>query len=987
MSEFLGIHSKNALLHGCEAAFVECVAHGGDGNPIVVYTDPSGTRLYATEDEWLDGSRQFAQQAHAQGIVTSDSPAKDKLALFRKLFKGREDVYAHGYRRKDGGIGYAPACTNEWKPGTCPKKINPRSPCADCAHSAFTSPSDATLIAHFKGARADLKDVVGLYVLDKEGKTSVLVADFDKTGWKTEIAAYRHACEETNIEVAVERSRSGNGGHAWIFFSEPLDAALARNLGCTLITHAMTTTGKLGFKAYDRLFPAQTTVAAGGFGNLIALPFQGLAQQQGNSVFVDEHFKAYPDQWKFLSAIQPVTPDHARQVVEQAQDGPLGPLAFADDKPHREKPWAPRTKTPLSRDDFPATVSLTKANMLFVEKDGLSPAATNRIRRLAAFGNPEFYRAQAMHQSVFGKHRVIDLSEEFEQYLALPRGCESKLVALLDYYGVPYHITDAHHIGAPIDVEFKGTLRPLQQTAVDALLEHECGILSAPTGFGKTVIGAYCIAHLKMRTLVIVPGTALLAQWQQRLETFLTINEELPELLTKTGRKSRKKRSLVGQIGGGKNIPSGIVDIATFQSLFEKGDVENEQQVKDLVHTYDLVICDECQHGAAPQLEHILRAVNARRVYGLSATPKRADGLEGILFMQCGPIRYEVDPKAQAAEQDFSRHLQPRFTRIRLAHLEEGSSFNQILDKLCAHKARNQLIVDDTVSALKQGRTPLVITKRKEHAALLADALTAAGQTVFLLTGDGTTQEKKRRLQEVQSVPDDTRFVIVATGSYLGEGFDEPRLDTLILAAPASWEGVITQYSGRLHREHKGKNAVIVYDYIDASVPMLDRMYKKRLRTYQKLGYELAIPENANQPVGCIVNATDYQPLLTSDLENASKSLFISAPYLNKKRLSHLKPLLESATQRGISVTIVVSKPTKTDYVRPFEEEVAALREIGCTVTVCNERSSALAIIDEHIVWYGTIPLLAFPKTDDCSLRFESSEVAYDLLSSSTPST
>lgn len=312
MSEFLGIHSKNALLHGCEAAFVECVAHGGDGNPIVVYTDPSGTRLYATEDEWLDGSRQFAQQAHAQGIVTSDSPAKDKLALFRKLFKGREDVYAHGYRRKDGGIGYAPACTNEWKPGTCPKKINPRSPCADCAHSAFTSPSDATLIAHFKGARADLKDVVGLYVLDKEGKTSVLVADFDKTGWKTEIAAYRHACEETNIEVAVERSRSGNGGHAWIFFSEPLDAALARNLGCTLITHAMTTTGKLGFKAYDRLFPAQTTVAAGGFGNLIALPFQGLAQQQETASLLTNTSRHIPTNGNFSlrsSPSRPITHD------------------------------------------------------------------------------------------------------------------------------------------------------------------------------------------------------------------------------------------------------------------------------------------------------------------------------------------------------------------------------------------------------------------------------------------------------------------------------------------------------------------------------------------------------------------------------------------------------------------------------------------------------------------------------------------------------
>ncbi|WP_302397706.1 TOTE conflict system archaeo-eukaryotic primase domain-containing protein [Eggerthella sinensis] len=985
MSEPSDKPSRYALIHDREATFAERIVHGGTDKPVIVYTDPTGARFYASEDEWLEGSRRFAKQASLQGIVTADSSTQDKLALFRKLFKGRSNVYAHGYRKKDGGIGYAPACKNEWESGVCPKKANPRSRCADCPNRAFAPVSDAALIAHFQGKRLDLKDVVGLYVLDKEGKTCVLVADFDKTGWEKEIAAYRRACEESGIDVAVERSRSGNGGHAWIFFSEPIEAGLARNLGCTIITSAMAATDSLGFNAYDRLYPAQTTVAEGGFGSLIALPFQGMAKRQDNSVFVDERFEAYPDQWRFLSTIEQLSPDCLRLIVDRAHDGPLGPLALSDDADNREKPWQPRAKTPLGRDDFPSSVSITKANMLFVEKEGLSPAAVNRIRRLAAFGNPEFYRAQAMRQSVFNKPRVIDLSEETDRFIALPRGCEDKLTALLDKCGAKYRIRDARHAGTPIDVEFEGSLRPLQQTAAEALLRHECGVLSAPTGFGKTVVGAYCIARLNMRTLVIVPGTALLDQWQQRLESFLVINEELPELRTKTGRKSRKKRSLVGQIGGGKNIPSGIVDIATFQSLFEKDDSGIGQRVKDLVRSYDLVICDECQHGAAPQLERILRTVNARRVYGLSATPKRADGLEIALFMQCGPIRYEIDPKTQAAEQSFARRLQPRFTYIRLANVEANSSFNQILDQLCTHDSRNRLIVDDAANALEQGRTPLVITKRKEHAARLANMLEAEGRTVFTLTGEGTAQEKKSRAQAVRDMPNGERFAIVATGSYLGEGFDEPRLDTLMLAAPASWEGVITQYSGRLHREHEGKSEVIVYDYIDTSVPMLERMYKKRLRTYKKLGYELAAPESRNEPTGRIVDASDYRPLFAHDLESASKSIFVSSPYLNTQRLNHLTPLFEAAVSRGIAVSITTGEPANERSARQLDEEAGALKAVGCTVIIRKERASALAIIDERIVWYGAIPLLAFPKSDDCTLRFESCEVAYDLLQTRMP--
>ncbi len=508
------------------------------------------------------------------------------------------------------------------------------------------------------------------------------------------------------------------------------------------------------------------------------------------------------------------------------------------------------------------------------------------------------------------------------------------------------------------------------------MLAHECGVLSAPTGFGKTVIGAYMIASLGMRALVIVPKAVLVKQWIERLDTFLQITDDRPPLLTKSGRLSKRQRPLIGQIGGGKNKPSGLVDVATFQSLTGIDDL-GAPCAKPIVQGYDLVICDECHHGAAPQLELVMKSVCARRVYGLSATPKRSDGLQSVIFMQCGPIRHIVGEKEQMAEQDFDRLLEPRFTHIRLSEEKQGQTFNELVDKLCTHAARNRLIVADTVSAVEEGRTPLVVSRRVEHVSELARRIEDSGIRVFVLTGKGTAKERRKRLEEVRGARGG--FAIVATGSYMGEGFDLPNLDTLMLASPYSWEGVIKQFAGRLHRQSEGKTDVLVYDYVDTSVPMFERMYKKRLKTYNRLGYTVRDASEAMGDGALLVDRSDWQSTLVADIEHAEHSAVLSVPYVNQKTVRLLAPTLREACDRGVDVQVFVREPSLDGARKGADEASALLSSLGCKVLVCDPAVSGVAVMDERVAWYGSLPLLGFPKADDCSLRIVNVEVAEDI--------
>lgn len=962
---------KYALIAGNFYTFVKLVrpALPGSSEPVVI-CDHKGEEFYVSESLWIKASENFKERAREAGTVTSQSSAQEKIALFRSLFKGRADVHAHGFRRKDGGIGYTPACANEWKPGVCPRAANAKAKCVQCSHRAFSPLSDSAIIRHFQGNDERFRDVIGLYVLDERSNTSVLVIDFDKEGWQEAVSAVRAASQAHGINAYVERSRSGNGGHVWFFFEQAIGAKLARDFGSALIAEAMANTRSISFEAYDRMLPAQSTIPEGGFGNLIAAPFQGRAQRADNSVFVDDSFTPFPDQWLFLSKVKKLSEQAVLNVVGASMVNSTGSTAAS-------APWEHQPAKPLSRSDFPDPLVITESDMIYIPQRGLSAAAENRIKRLAAFSNPEFFKKQALHRSVYGTPRIAYLGETRDEHIAIPRGCKQKLLNMLRDANKHFTWSDKHYIGSTLQIDFTGKLRPDQQFAVEQLAKHDNGILSAPTGFGKTVIGAYLIAQHRVPTLIIVPKTALVSQWVEKLGKFLAIEHPGKPLLTPSGKPSKRKRPVVGQIGGGKNRISGIVDVATFQSLVKKDPETGEPQAKELIRNYGLVICDECHHAAAPQLELILKSTPAKYVYGLSATPQRADGLDRALFMLCGPIRCKIDPKEQAKQQGIKRLLRPRFTRIRLPKCENGVSYNQLLDSLCQHSARNTFIANDVASAVKNNRKPLVLTKRKEHARVLAELISKAAECkTHLLVGEGAARQRRERLASaIKDSASSNHCVIVATESYLGEGFDASALDALFLTTPISWDGNVTQQAGRLHRTNEGKTNVVIYDYVDETVPMLERMYKKRLKTYAKLGYEVAVGDSKGKTAPAdFIFPHNAMKMLASDINDASLSVDIIAPYTSPKAVNLLLKTLASAKARGVTISCTVAKE-----VPESTREAFARNGILLTIDTATKRAG-LAVFDKQTVWYGTLPLLAFPQQGDCSIRFTSAEAAHELL-------
>ena len=963
-----------ALFGTAQFKYDQTITHISDQHRQIVICNNGSDVRYATLEEWEEAGALFDERAQIEGIVTSASPARDKLELFRSLFTGRKDVYAHGYRRKDGGIGYTPACANEWEPGICPKAAHQRVKCVECSNRVFPELSDAAIIAHFKGNDDRFRDVLGQYVLDRNCNTKVLVIDFDKADWKEATNAVRLVAIRRGINAAVERSRSGNGAHIWFFFLEPISAKAAREFGSCLITEAAAHNKTITFEAFDRMLPAQATIPDGGFGNLIALPFQGKAQREGNSVFVDEQFKPFPDQWLYLSQVQLIPRSTVQDLIEAPGNNPHGPATTTVANKGKRYAQRPRKRLPLTSRDFPSSLPVIQADMLYIPEKSLSPAAQMEIRGLATFANPAFYRAQSMHQSVFGKPRLIDLSELRDGRVAIPRGCKAQLEQLIQEAHVTAHYSDERSTGNPIEMAFKGTLHPEQQIAADQMLEYEDGIMSAPTGFGKTVIGAYLIAAVGLPALVIVPKTALIAQWKSQLERFLDITDTREPVRTPKGRISKKQPPLIGQIGGGKTAVSGLIDVASFQSLSGKDSQTGEPIVKNLVRNYGLIICDECHHAAAPQLELVLKSAPAKYIYGLSATPERSDGLTRALSMLCGPLRYVIDPKTQAIQQGIQRIVRPRFTGIRLSAYEPDASFNQILDMLCAHAARNELIVDDALEAASNGRHPLILSKRKKHAEELFRLLNDRRHEPILLTGEIGAKERKAILNSLPGFEHEHR-IIVATESLLSEGFDLSYLDTLFIATPISWDGSVTQQVGRLHRSHEGKQQVEIFDYIDLSIPMLARMYQKRLKTYAKLGYVIYSAEDSEQPdYNILIEPANAIEALIKDITGATKSAFIAASYASAACLTKLTTTLAGAAARGITLEVYVASP-------PRDDAKAIFAEMNVDYSVKAKGRLCAAVIDEETVWYGTIPLLAFPKKEDRSIRFKSNEVAAEFLS------
>jgi len=956
--------NETALINGIEYQFIELLPALGKNQTMVLCKDSGGAKYICSEELWGNNA-----VIKSPALVHANSSTQEKIEFFLSVFKGREGLYAKRYYSTNTGkSGYTPVCKNEWVAGVCNKKAHK---CPDCPNRLFASLTADVAKAHLMGRDSYCRDVVAIYPMLEDNTTWLLVADFDEANWQADVREFCKTCEEVGLTPAVERSRSGNGAHVWFFFSEPVSAADARKLGSGLLTQTMSRRHELSFASYDRLFPAQDSIPKGGFGNLIALPFQGQAQQKGNSLFVNDQFVPYPDQWAFLSSLPKIDAEHLEKCLTKlCSDSDIGEMSEIAKAPI---PWPhKKSRKHLTNADFPLQANLMVSNLIYVDKHGFSQAALNAVKRLAAFPNPDFRLKQAMHIPVYGIPRILDCGYKDENVLGIPRGCMDSLQALLDTHEVPVSIEDQRYRGRAIDVSFSGTLRPEQEPAAKALLEEDIGVLSATTAFGKTVIGAYLIGQRKVNTLILVHSSALLEQWKSSLEQFLDIREVLPEPPKKRGRK--KKLHLIGQIGAGKNTRNGIVDIAIMQSLFESED----KSVKSFVSEYGMVIVDECHHVAAFTFESILKTVEAKYIYGLSATPIRKDGHHPIIFMQCGPVRYLVDAKRQAEKRSFSHYVVPRFTRTRLP---SADSIQDLYSGVVENETRNEFIISDALKLVQEGRTPILLTERKEHATQLASQLTHHLKHIFLLLGSDKPKDKREKLTALQSVPANESMIVVATGKYIGEGFDAPRLDTLLLAMPISWQGTLAQYAGRLHRNYEGKQEVRIYDYVDIHVPTLERMYHKRLKGYSELGYQVKFGgQDSNTSI--IYGSQDFVTPFTQDLSDAARSILIVSPHIHPNKVSRLLSILEAAVSTGVSVAIYTK--AAESYASERQAIITAalnlLEATGASVFSQEDIPHHYAIIDESVVWFGNIDFLAFGRKDADVLRFENADIAGELL-------
>ena len=761
--------------------------------------------------------RPVSNRTSLSAPVTNGSSPEAKIALFRSLFRGREDVYAVRWEGKGGKTGYAPAGVREWdqSPSTRFKKQS--------FHYTKVFPISHEVIRdHLLG-----KQTIGVYPLLQDDTCWFVAVDFDQKNWEADAFAFLKTCQDFAVPAALERSRSGNGGHVWIFFESPIQAAVARKLASALLTRTMERRYAVGLDSYDRLFPSQDTMPKGGFGNLIALPLQHVPREKANSVFLDEQLRPYNDQWAFLSTITRLDQNEIHAILRKTY--PFGDVInvkysasqYGDDS----DPWIlpPSGQLPVKdiTEPLPNVVSIALGNQIYVEKKGLPDVFIDRLIRLAAFQNPEFYKTQAMRLSTFGKPRVIACAEDLPRYVALPRGLQHEVLDLFRSQNIKVNVTDHRFGGESIQADFSGERRARQTEAAKALASHDNGILCAPTAFGKTAVAAQLITMRKVNTLVLVHRRHLMDQWRERLAQFLGLS-------TKD----------IGQIGSGKTKQTGRLDVAVIQSLIRKGEVKN------IVAEYGQVIVDECHHVSAFSFERVLRKVKAKHVVGLTATPIRKDGHHPIILMQCGPIRFNVSSRKLNADSTIKYEVIPRITEFTIPPERSGLSIQDIYAALINDDERNDLIVADVITAIEEKRFPLVLTERTGHLQILLAKLERLVPKIFVMKGGMGKKQREELAAQIAEVPDDQQRVIIATGRYIGEGFDDARLDTLFLAMPISWRGTLQQYVGRLHRLHQNKRIVRVYDYVDASVPVLSRMYEKRVKAYKAVGYTIAGPED-----------------------------------------------------------------------------------------------------------------------------------------------
>ena len=752
------------------------------------------------------------------GLPALSSPPEtpdEKVGLFLCLFRARESVFPKLWENPSKGKkGYSPACRNEWARGICGK---PQTKCSECPNQAFP-PLDAQAVKdHLQG-----KCTIGTYAIRENDTCTFLAADFDGDGWRQDVSAYKAAARELGIQVEIERSRSGNGAHAWIFFQEPIEARTARQLGTVVVARAQAARHTMSLSTYDRFFPNQDTLPKGGFGNLIALPLQKGPREAGNSAFLTENLSPHEDQWALLASARRVSLDEVLGILHREPASRAFQLVQYEDAAVASAEHALDSGShKVIHGSYIGQIEIEVGSRLSVKTIDLPSSVLSAFKRTATFANPDFFNKERLRFSTWNIPRFIFCGEVLPDRLILPRGSLDACLEIAKKAGSSVVIRETRPNFSKLKATFQGELSSEQKKAVAEMTKSEIGVLVAPPGAGKTVMGCALIAKRKTSTLILVHRTPLMEQWRLRISEFLGIDA--------------KK---IGTFDGTRKKPTGEVDVGMLPSLAKLGADEAEE----MLAAYGQIIIDECHHIPAVSFDKVLQKSPARYVVGLTATPYRKDGHQAIIHMQCGPTRYEI---RHVDGPTLSKRVIVRETAFKMPD-DAGPqpAIHLVWEKLVADPTRLELVARDLRSAIERGRFPLVISERKEHLALLSrvfdEHLRDLGAKGFVLIGGMGKKARAATLEQIKTALDTkTRPYILATGSFIGEGFDFPALDTLIIAMPVSFKGRMIQYAGRLHRACPGKTDVIIYDYLDASSALTVSMFRKRLVAYRKMGYEI----------------------------------------------------------------------------------------------------------------------------------------------------
>ncbi len=921
-----------------------------------------------------------------QGARIKKFDVTDKIAsdFFMMFCRGRKDLYDLRYTNpKTGKNGYYTQCFNRWDRGChIQKKDGVR--CKDCELRAYKPVTLPLIKAHMNGTDPNGNDVVAIYPMLENNLCQLLVFDFDNHAkgaeqedyaniddrWKEEINALRRICKNLDVDAVVERSRSGRGAHLWIFFKEMIPARLARKFGFALLEKGAESVNLKSFKYYDRMIPTQDALPEGGLGNVIALPLQGMALKSGNSAFVDENWNAYEDQLKVLAGTRRLT----RQEIEDYLSLWYS-TGFTSEDNGTDAPWDKNSE--IEAGGVKGVVRIVLADRIYIDSSGMSNKTKRQLRRMATFSNKQYFQNQAMDMPNYDESRFIYLGSDEGKYIVLPRGLREDILKKFDNAGIRYKIEDKRTQGRELNISFKGELRESQIPAAETMLENETGILHAATAFGKTVVCCDMIARRGISTLILVDRADLMNQWIKRLDEFLDIDEELPEYQTKTGR-TRKRKSLIGNLQGAHDTLTGIVDVAMIRSLKKKDGFH------PMLKEYAQVYFDECHHAASESAIEVLQEINAKYVYGVTATPKRGDGKEKINEFLLGPIRYRFTAKDRAEEQNIDHLVYPRFTRtVKPHHLSKTPYGNDAYELIRNNDVRDEQIIRDVADCVQAGRTPVVLTKYVDHANKLSERLKKYADRLILLTGANGTKVRRAQVKELNEVDDSDSLILVGTGSLLGEGFDFPRLDTLFMATPVSGENVVEQYVGRLNRDYDGKENVIVYDYVDSHIPKFDKMYAARLKAYKKIGYEICVNmDGEKQKANAIYDIENYAETYWKDLEEANSAVVVSSPRLNNQKVDRIINMLGKRRELGVKVTIVTWHPDAYKYGKDDVrmELMERLRKAGFEIRLVEESCEHYAVIDNEIVWYGSVNLLSKEDAEDNLMRVCSKDIAAELL-------